>query len=48
MRDRIAHSYETLDIKVVWATAPGDLQPLIARLEPILTALPDPDASTPD
>lgn len=43
MRDRIAHAYEKLQMRIVWKTARTDLQPLLKLLEPILATLPDPD-----
>lgn len=43
MRDRIAHGYEKVQMRIVWKTATTDLQPLLKLLEPILATLPDPD-----
>ena len=44
MRDRIAHGYEKLHMRIVWETATTNLKPLLDMLEPILASLPDPDS----
>ena len=36
MRNRIAHGYDVVDLKVLWDTATDDLPPLIQVLERIL------------
>lgn len=48
MRDRIAHGYECLNVAVIWETVRDDLKPLVATLEPILAALPAPEAAEAD
>jgi uncharacterized protein with HEPN domain len=36
MRNRLAHGYDTVDLKVLWDTITEDLPPLITDLEKIM------------
>ena len=36
MRNRLAHAYFEIDLRLVWDTVRNDLPPLIARLEPLV------------
>ncbi len=48
MRERLAPGDGTLNRAVIWETVRDDLKPLIDTLQPILAALPDPDAAMRD
>lgn len=37
MRDRLIHGYFDVNLDVVWKTVTNDLQPLIDKIEKILT-----------
>lgn len=38
MRNRLIHAYFDVDLDIVWKTVKEELPPLIAQIEPILTA----------
>jgi len=42
MRDRIIHGYDDVDLGEVWQTLVADLPELIAAIEPLVPAKPEP------